>query len=84
LSSPDGALLKEFVAFLAVGIFLPDALVLLPPTAHQVTTHKNISAAGIAGNIVASTNIEQSYLVAVTALDVAETLAQVKIAQESV
>ena len=55
---PDVASLKEFVAFRAVVVFLPDVLVLLPPTAHQVCTDKNIGAAGIASNIVASAQIE--------------------------
>ena len=55
---PGVASLKEFVAFRAVVVFLPDVLVLLPPTAHQVCTDKNIRAAGIASDIVASAQIE--------------------------
>ena len=46
------ALLNEFVAFYTVIVFLPGVFVFLSPTAYQVFTDSDISAAGIAGNIV--------------------------------
>ena len=55
---PDVASFEELITIYAVIVPLPDVLVLLPPTAHQVCTDKNIGAAGIASNIVASAQIE--------------------------
>ena len=75
--------LDELVPFHAVEVFLPDILVLSPPAAHQVRADKNIGAATITGHIVASTDIEQSDLVAVTAFYITKTYPQVKITQGS-
>ena len=81
---PDGASLDESITFLALKVLPPDVFALLPPAAHQVRADKNIGAAAIASHIMASADVEQPDLMTVAALDVAKTLAYVKIAQESV
>jgi len=70
--TPALASLYESVAFHPVKVSPPDTLVLIPPAAHQVGADKNIGTAGIAGNIVASTQIEQPGLVAVAAPDISK------------
>jgi len=55
------SLLNESVASHTVEILLPDIFVFITPAAHKVFTKKNIAAAGIAGGIMATTQVKQPY-----------------------
>ena len=70
------------VPFNTVIIPLPDIRVLLPPARHQIRAHRDISAALIAGNIMASTDIEEPGLMAVNTTDIPEKSPHIEVAPD--
>ena len=69
------SLLDEPVAFYAIIVFLPDVLIFAAPATHKVPAKKSVTAAGIAGRVVATAQVKQSCQMAMNTFDLTETFA---------